>query len=70
MADNTTPSRAANMEKAEGDRESAENAGGISNRPFDEEVLNQEALPERGQSQAEERNRSAEDEWPPRRSDR
>lgn len=82
MADKDTPNRAANKEKAEGDRSTAEhnaavpnsesstdrgyddsdrdNAGGITNRPLDEEVENQNALPERGMSQAEERDRSNE----------
>ena len=75
MADNNTPSRAANMEKAEGDRSTAEknisksesgsgaryqdengdNAGGITNRPLDEEVENQAELPNRGQSKDESR---------------
>lgn len=70
MDDETTPSRSANMEKAEGDRSTAEqnnhesenssgagyqdengdNAGGITNRPLDQEVANQAALPHRGQS--------------------
>ena len=73
MADNNTPSRAANMEKAEGDRSTAEkninesesgsgaryrdenedNAGGITNRPLDEEIDNQADLPHRGQSKDE-----------------
>jgi hypothetical protein len=67
MADNTIPSRAANMEKAEGDRSTAEqnirdsesssgathrdeneaNAGGITNRPLDQEIENQAKLPPR-----------------------
>ena len=75
MAENTTPSRSANMEKAEGNRSTAEqniresesssgagyndengdNAGGITNRPLDQEVANQAALPHRGQSKSEER---------------
>ena len=66
MADNNTPSRSANMEKAEGDRSTAEknisqsesgsgasqrgqkgdNAGGISNRPLDQEVEHQAELPD------------------------
>ncbi len=32
-----------------------DNAGGITNRPLDQEVENQNALPERGLSQADER---------------
>ncbi len=75
MADNNTPSRSANMEKAEGDRSTAEkninesesasgaryrdenedNAGGITNRPLDEEIDNQADLPHRGQSKNEPR---------------
>lgn len=75
MADNTTPSRAADMERAEGDRSTAyrdvnrDGAGGITNRPFDEEKENQDALPERGRSRSDERSR-AEDEWPADRSER
>jgi hypothetical protein len=83
MADNDTPTRAANKEKAEGDRSTAEyngdvpnsesstdrgyedrnrdNAGGITNRPLDEEVENQNALPERGLSQDDERAHNNED---------
>ena len=73
MADDTTPSRSANMEKAEGNRSTAEqnihesesssgasyqdengdNAGGITNRPLDQEVANQAALPHRGQSKSD-----------------
>jgi hypothetical protein len=75
MADNTTPSRSANMEKAEGNRSTAEqniqesesssgagyedkngdNAGGITNRPLDQEIDNQAELPHRGQSKNESR---------------
>jgi hypothetical protein len=73
MTDKSTPNRAANMEKAEGDRDrgtlpdsesssgrtyhddDGDNAGGITNRSMDEEAENQEALPERGQSQRDER---------------
>ena len=81
MADNDTPNRSANKDKAEGERWSSEqnvvpnsesstdrgyqddgdNAGGITNRPLDEEVENQNALPERGLSQADERSRNNED---------
>jgi hypothetical protein len=72
MADKSTPTRT-DMEKAEGDRPTAEgniresestsgakyrdengdNAGGITNRPLDEEIDRQQALPKRGQSQPE-----------------
>ena len=75
MADKTTPSRSANMEKAEGNRSTAEqniqqsesgsgasyrdengdNAGGITNRPLDEEIDNQAELPHRGQGKNETR---------------
>ena len=83
MADNDTPNRAANKDKAEGERTSVpqntdipnsesstdrtyeegigDNSGGITNRPLDEEVENQNALPERGLSQADEQQRSNED---------
>jgi hypothetical protein len=81
MADNDTPNRPANKDKAEGERWSSEpnavpnsesstdrvyeddgdNAGGITNRPLDEEVENQNALPDRGLSQADERSRNNED---------
>ena len=81
MADNDTPNRAANKDKAEGDRwtseqgvipnsesstdrayrDNAENGGGITNRPLEEEVDNQNALPDRGRSQADERSRNNED---------
>jgi hypothetical protein len=57
MADQDTPSRASNMEKAEGDRPDGpesrydESGGaGITNRPIDEEVENQKEVPPRGQS--------------------
>ena len=75
MADKTTPSRSANMEKAEGNRSTAEqniqqsesgsgasyrdengdNAGGITNRPLDEEIDNQAELPQRGHGKNETR---------------
>ena len=58
MADQDTPSRASNMEKAEGDRDDAPEAryeeerggAGITNRPLDEEVENQKDVPPRGKS--------------------
>ena len=43
----SVPNRAANMEPAE---ESRENAGGISNRPLEEETNNQERVPPRGET--------------------
>lgn len=55
MADTNQPNRQSNMEKAEGDRPSAEQRGeqgtsGISNRPLDEEIENQERVPDRGEA--------------------
>ena len=57
MADQDTPTRNSNMEKAEGDRQDApetryeERGGaGITNRPIDEEVQNQKEVPPRGES--------------------
>ena len=82
MADNDTPNRSANKDKAEGERWSSEqdvipnsesstdrnygdqdqdDAGGITNRPLGEEIDNQNALPERGRSQSDERSRNNED---------
>jgi hypothetical protein len=54
MADNERPNRQSNMEKAEGDRASDaqyDNStdAGITNRPIDEEIDNQERVPDRGQ---------------------
>jgi hypothetical protein len=80
MADETKPSRTANMEKAEGNRSTAEqnisesesgsgasyrddngdNAGGITNRPLDEEIGNQAELPHRGQSKDDSGRRESE----------
>ena len=60
MADKDTPNRSSNMEKAEGERRTDEDApesryeerggAGITNRPLDEEVENQKDVPPRGQS--------------------
>ena len=56
MADQDTPTRASNMEKAEGDRQDGpesryeEGGAGITNRPIDEEVENQKEVPPRGKS--------------------
>jgi hypothetical protein len=47
------PTQAANKEPAEGSRETVEadeNAGGITNRPLDEEQANQERVPPRGEN--------------------
>ena len=63
MADPTIPNRSSNMEKAEGDRdtvadtqtdrrsewgEGTSQGGGITNRPLDEEIENQQDVPDRG----------------------
>ena len=53
MADTDTGDRKSRMEKAEGDRpdepSNQERGGaGITNRPLDEEIENQERVPERG----------------------
>jgi hypothetical protein len=63
MADQDTPTRSSNMEKAEGDRdtvtdtdtsrrsewgEGTSEGGGITNRPLGEEVENQQEVPPRG----------------------
>ncbi|HEX6974199.1 MAG TPA: hypothetical protein VF147_07355 [Vicinamibacterales bacterium] len=61
--DKNTSNPAFNKEKAEGDRSTAEqnydrtpgDAGGITNRPLDEEIDNQEAVPDRGRRKDEER---------------
>jgi hypothetical protein len=57
MADQDTPTRSSNMEKAEGDRDDApetqydgRGGGGITNRPIGEELENQKELPPRGKS--------------------
>jgi hypothetical protein len=82
MADNDTPNRAANKDKAEGERwkseqgavpnsesstdrgysdDNGDNAGGITNRSMDEEVDNQNSLPDRGRTQRDEEERGNED---------
>ena len=48
------PNQASNKEKAEGSRENTD-AGGISNRPLEEEQERQENLPPRGQSKGDSR---------------
>ena len=60
MADKTWSSEDDTVEKA--DRSSypagvTETAGGISNRPLDEEIENQDALPERGTGKEDEQSR-------------
>lgn len=47
--------------------ETSGEAGGITNRPLDEEVDNQEALPQRGRSQDEDPDRTSESERGPDR---
>lgn len=42
-------------------QDDGDNAGGISNRPLDDEVENQEALPERGSDAASEQARGDQD---------
>jgi hypothetical protein len=52
MADENAPNDASRKSKAEGERwDQEEDAGGITNRPLDEEIANQEALPKPGESQ-------------------
>jgi hypothetical protein len=54
--DDSTPNRSSNMEQAEGSRETvrgSERGGGITNRPLDREVSEQEQLPERGRSRSD-----------------
>lgn len=51
MADRQSPNEASRKSKAEGERwDTDEQAGGITNRPLDEEKDSQEAVPERGES--------------------
>jgi len=57
MADQNMPNDASRKSKAEGDRFSGgdmaganQQGGGITNRPADEEVANQQAVPDRGES--------------------
>lgn len=66
MADNPTPNEAANKSKAEGDRD----AGGITNRPLDEEMENQNALPDRGTSREGAHAGHGDDDRDERRSER
>jgi hypothetical protein len=54
------PNSESSTDRGYGDEDS-DNAGGITNRPLDEEIDNQNALPERGLSQADERSRNNED---------
>ena len=44
------PNDASRKSKAEGDRLNDDTASGITNRPLDDELANQEAVPPRGES--------------------
>lgn len=44
-----------------GYEDDGDNAGGITNRPLDEEIDNQNSLPQRGRSQADERSENNEE---------
>ena len=46
---------------ARGYEDDGDDAGGITNRPLSEEIDNQNSLPDRGNSQADERSRNNED---------
>jgi hypothetical protein len=71
MADDNAPNDASRKSKAEGERwNESEEAGGISNRPLDEEAENQEALPERGESQPGAHAGHGDADREPRRSER
>ena len=49
--DDNEPNAASNKDKAEGSRDANnEDAGGITNRPLEEEQRNQEELPPRGEA--------------------
>ncbi len=54
MAETDLPNRKSNMEKAEGDRpadaDKARGDAGITNRSPDEEVENQQRVPDRGET--------------------
>lgn len=51
MADQQSPNDTSRKSKAEGERWSgSDEAGGITNRPLDEEAENQAAVPDRGES--------------------
>jgi hypothetical protein len=67
MADKDTPKQSPTVPNSESSTDRkynvgiGDNTGGITNRPLDEEVENQNALPDRGLSQADELVRSDED---------
>ena len=61
MADKTWKSEDDTVEKADRNNYPADDSadtGGISNRPLDEEIENQETLPERGTTREDEQTRS------------
>ena len=65
MADKTWSSEEDTVEKADRNSYAADDgddAGGISNRPLDEEIEDQEARPERETTQEDEQSRSTVDE--------
>ena len=65
MDEKNDQKRKSRMEKAEGDRDTPESAhgrgdedaGGITNRPLDEEIESQEAVPDRGHRKDDDQNR-------------
>lgn len=63
-AEQASASRAADRNDIAGNYsdENGDNAGGITNRPLDQEVDNQQALPKRGMGRNESRNSTAESE--------
>lgn len=55
MADQDRPNQTSNKHKAEGerpgvDRQTTDEPSGITNRPIDEEIENQERVPDRGEA--------------------
>jgi hypothetical protein len=71
-AEQTSATRAADRNDIAGNYadENGDNAGGITNRPFDQEVDNQEALPHRGRSRDESGNRDEDSESEMEREER
>jgi hypothetical protein len=63
-AEQASASRAADRNDIAGNYsdENGDNAGGITNRPLDQEVDNQQALPKRGMDRNESRNSTADSE--------
>jgi hypothetical protein len=64
------PNDASRKSKAEGDRMDDETAGGITNRPLDEEMSNQDAVPARGESKPGAHAGHGDDDTDSRRSER